>query len=171
VNGVTGAAEPSPRGAEPTRRLRTGVAAPVALATVGAAAEAWGGTWEPRDGGGLLHLPVQAGLRHGVLEVGVTATGLPAGGVELAFGVQDAAWRIHRTGVGLLVLAALGALAMVLWPFVPALSPLAPMGVVLGVAAWLVVLSRLRHHGLAELAEDVAERLEAHPAAGGSAPG
>ena len=141
-------------------RLRTTADAPTALAAVADAAEAWGGSWELREGGGLLRLPVQAGLRHGELEVGVAATGLPAGGVELAFGVERAAWTVHRTAAGLLVMAALGALATLLWPFVPALGPLAPMGVVLAVAAWLVVLSRLRHHGLAELTEEVGERLE-----------
>ena len=162
---MSGAATLASRDTKAEQRLRTTVAAPAALAAVTEAAEAWGGTWEPRAGGGLLRLPVQAGLRHGELEVGVTATGLPAGGVELAFGIEGAQWRVHRTGVGLLVLAAVGALAMVAWPFVPAIAPLAPMGLVLGVAAWLVVLSRLRHHGLAELAADVAERLEAQPVA------
>ena len=130
-----------------------------ALAAVAAAAEEWGAEWEPRDAGGRLHLPVQAGLRHGRLDVAVAATPAAAGGVELAFDVAAAAWSIHRTAVGLLVIAGLGALATLLWPFVPALGPLAPMGLVLGVAAWLVVVSRLRHHGVAELLEDVADRL------------
>ena len=113
---------------------------------------------------------MQAGLRHGVLELAVTTVGA-GGGTEVTFTEEAAAWRVHRPAAGLLFVALLGSLACVLWPFFPALVPLAPMGLVLGVGAWLVVLSRLRNQGMAELIEDVEGRLaEVAPGERGEGP-
>jgi hypothetical protein len=144
--------------AEP-RRLRTAVDAALALSGVEEAAEDWGGTWDRNGNGGLLRLPVQAGLRHGLLDVAVTATEVGGGGTDLAFNVQEETWRVHRPAAGLLVVAGAGGIATALCPFFPALVPFTPLGIVLGVGAWLVVLSRLRNVGLAELVEDVEGRL------------
>lgn len=146
-------------GTAPARRLHTPAEPELALAAVAEAAEDWGGSWERQGTGGRLRLPVQAGLRHGVLDVAVATAGAAGGGTEASFTEEAAAWRVHRPAAGLLFVALVGSLACVLWPFFPALVPLAPMGLVLGVGAWLVVLSRLRHQGLAELVEDVQGRL------------
>ena len=63
----------------------------------------------------------------------------------------------------LLLVALLGAATATLWPFVPALQSLPPLGLVLAVAAWLAVLTRLRHRSVAELLDEVGSRLEEPP--------
>jgi hypothetical protein len=139
--------------------LRTDRDAEASLAALAEAAGEWGGEWE-RDGtGGRLALPVHAGLRRGVVQVQASAHDL-ASGSELVLRVEEARWELRRSAALLLLVALLGALAATLWPFVPALEPFPPLGLILAVAAWLAVLGRLRHRGLRELLAEVEDRLE-----------
>jgi hypothetical protein len=117
-----------------------------AVAAVGRAAEDWGAEWEPRGLGGTLVLPVLHGLRRGWVrgEVTVSAAG---GGARVAFLPGEHHEHLHTTAVGILVLAAAGAVLTVLWPFVPALLPVAPFGALLALGGWFLVVSRLRTSG------------------------
>jgi hypothetical protein len=151
-------------------RLTTAQPRAAALKVVAEAAEDWDASWEPNGGaGGTLQLGALAGLRHGELTIDVTATDAAAGGSELALQVASERWRLHGTAAGLLAVAGAGAVTTLLWPFVPAVAPIAPMGAVLAIGAWLVVLSRLRHVGFAELVADLQERLEEPPEPDGPA--
>jgi hypothetical protein len=124
----------------------------------------WGGTWNGDAAGGALTLPVQAGLRHGVLDGRATIAAV-TGGSELALEIVGERWVLDRGSLVILVTAALASVAGVLWPFFPALARFAPLGLVLGVSAWLVVVSRLSHRGPAELLVEVAAALVEEPAA------
>jgi hypothetical protein len=125
----------------------------------------WGAEWQRQGTGGELELPVQAGLRHGLLRVAVTTAALDGGGTRLQLRVVEQRWVLHRPAAGLLVVAGLGSLAAVTWPFLPALGGVVPLALVLAVGAWLGVLSRLRNRGLDELLAEVEERLEREPTA------
>jgi hypothetical protein len=135
-------------------RVQTVAQTAAALAGLAAAVDDWGGEWSSREGGGDLTLPVQAGLRHGLLRAHATAAAR-AGGCDLALVVDEERWALDRASVLLLGTAAVTSLAAVLWPFVPAVEKVAPLGLVLGATAWLAVLARLRHRGPAELLAEV----------------
>ena len=57
---------------------------------------------------------------------------------------------MHWQAVVILLFGTAGALATMLWPFYPRLLGLAPLGIVLSLAAWFLVASRLRSSGLEE---------------------
>jgi len=157
----TGAASPQ------VLHLRTERDREAALAAVSATVEAWGGAWTAQGDGDELRVPVEAGLRRGFLRARVTATNAGPGS-ELTIEIVEARWWVHRVAVALLLAAAVPAVAAVLWPFYPAVAPLVPLGLVLGAAAWLAILARLRHRGAAELAADVEAALK-EPDAGAAA--
>jgi len=140
-------------------RLRTTRDRAAALAAVASTVEDWSGEWTAAGDGGDLRLPVEAGLRRGFVRGRVTATAAN-GGSELALEIVEARWWVHRVSVALLLGAAVPAMAGVLWPFVPAVAPLVPLGLVLGAASWLAILARLRHRGPAEFLADVELALE-----------
>jgi len=149
---------PEPPGAPRVYRLRSPHTAEALLSASAAAVEDWGGEWTTPERGGELTLPVQAGLRRGLARGRATAA--PAsGGSELALEVDATTWRLDRSAVLLLVIAALAALALVAWPFWPPLAKFAPLGLVLGASAWLVILARLRHEGPKEFLAQVEEAL------------
>ncbi|HEV8237889.1 MAG TPA: hypothetical protein VGS57_00810 [Thermoanaerobaculia bacterium] len=146
--------------APPVLRLQTARDRAAALAAVASTVEDWNGEWTAAgDGGGELRLPVEAGLRRGFVRGRVTATAAAAGS-ELALEIVESRWWVHRVAVALLLGAAIPASAGVLWPFVPAVAPLVPLGLVLGAAAWLAILARLRHRGPAEFLSDVEAALD-----------
>ena len=118
-----------------------------ALAAVAAAAESWGAEWQPRIDGGHLALPVLAGIRHGVVRGRVRAEGRPGGGSRLAFVPEEARYGLNTSAVAILVLAGLGGLLTVLWPFYPSLLAAAPLGAVIALSGWFLVVSRLRTSG------------------------
>ena len=130
-----------------------------ALDALGEATAEWGGEWERQGTGGRLALPVHGGLRQGVLQVQASAHAVE-GGSELVLRVEQADWELRRSAALLLLVALLGAVAATLWPFVPALQPFPPLGLVVAVAAWLAVLTRLRHRSLRELLAEIEARLE-----------
>src|SRR6185369_11818974 len=165
---MRGQARETPAGTESRSpqvlRLQTTRDRAAALAAVASTVEDWSGEWTATGDGGELRLPVEAGLRRGFVRGHVTATAAN-GGSELALQIVEARWWVHRIAVALLLGAAIPATAGVLWPFVPAVAPLVPLGLVLGVASWLAILARLRHRGPAEFVADVEAAL-AEPQSG-----
>lgn len=143
-------------------RVVVPAAVEVTLAALRGEVEAWGGEWTAGNGGGEVGLPVQAGLRFGRLRATARVQSA-SGGCEIVLAVHDEQWALDRSSVALLALAAVGGLATVLWPFFPPLGRLVPMGLVFGITAWLAILSRLRHHGPAELLAAVRDELGAQP--------
>lgn len=140
-----------------------------ALRAVREAAEMWGADWSPDATGGRLRLPVVRGLRRGV-ETGRLSVTDAAGGSRLSFAPEEAELRLNRGAVAVLALGGLGGVAATLWPFYPALAAVAPLAIVLALAAWLLVASRLRASGPRQFLELV-RSLSADPApAGGPAP-
>ena len=132
------------------------------LAAVAAAAEDWGAEWAPGTGGaGQLYLPVVAGLRRGVLSGQLAARSSGDGGTRLTLTAETTHWRVHRSAAAVLVLGALGALPVILWPLSPDYLALAPVGLVLMFLAWFMVVSRLRTAGAVEFLEAVRHRLAA----------
>jgi hypothetical protein len=69
------------------------------------------------------------------------------GGSVIHFVVEDSHQSVNRPAFLVLLLGALGAGAVILWPLYPPLLAFAPVGVVLALAAWLLVASRLRTSG------------------------
>lgn len=114
-----------------------------ALRAVTTAAELWGADWQPESSGGLLLLPVVRGLWRGVerCRVGVLPT-RTGSAIELT--VEEGWQQIHRSSVVVLLLGGAGGLIVALWPFFPGLMPLLPVAAVLAIAAWLLVVARLR---------------------------
>lgn len=128
------------------------------LAAVSQAAEAWGAEWSRQ--GGRLAFPVSAGLRYG--RVVARAWVEPASeGSQLVLRVEERAYQLRTQAVVVLLIAAAGALTGLLWPFFPALLPLVPLGLVLALGAWFLVISRLTINGpedFLELVRDFATR-------------
>ncbi|MDH3254303.1 MAG: hypothetical protein OEM62_04865 [Acidobacteriota bacterium] len=114
-----------------------------ALQAVAQASEIWGATWERQGAEGRLHLPVLAGLRHGLLSGRVWIEPAPQGS-RVIFRVDDSHFRLHWTALAILVVGAAGGVAATLWPFFPSLLGVAPLAVVVALAAWVLVASRLR---------------------------
>lgn len=101
--------------------------------------------WEPEGSTGILRLPVSHGLRQSLLEGSLTVEADPGGsGSTVRFRVDRTRTKIHWTASLLLLIGAAGGIVTMLWPFFPGLLPLAPAGIVLAIAAWLLVASRLR---------------------------
>jgi hypothetical protein len=135
-----------------------------ALRALGTAAEEWGADFAPHSsaatggpgsGDGELRLPVVAGLRRGLLSGPVAVT--PAGrGSRLVFRPVAQDYYLETSAIALLSVAAAGALLTVAWPLFPQLLPVAPLGAVLAVGGWFLVLSRLRGHGPEEFLASVA---------------
>lgn len=146
-----------------------------AAAAAARAADRWGAELEPRGPGRYgLRLAVAAGLRRGWMagELSIGLAGEPAGPerARVAFVPESADYHLQTAPVGLLVLGALGAVATVLFPFFPSLLPLAPIGIVLVLAAWFLVLSRLHSSGPEEFLASVVEAAAEGRPEGESAP-
>lgn len=130
---------------------RHDVALPVDPATglehLGTLAEAWGATWQQRGvAGGRLDLPVRAGVRRGLVE-GEISVQRTADGCQIRYDIHDSFYRVQYSVFFLLLLGAIGGLLTMLVPFAPGLLPLLPVGVILAVAAWLLIASRLHNSG------------------------
>ena len=157
-----GAPPPDP---EPVARA---VDAPVAstAAAVRRAAEAWGAEWDSEGAAGLaghLRLPVTAGLRHGWVEGRLRVEPLrdlePEGegpaqpadpASHVTFEPERSFYYLNATAVVLLGIAGLGALLTLIWPFFPRhpeIAQIAPLGAVLALAGWFLVVSRLETRG------------------------
>ena len=124
-------------------------------------AASWGAEWSRESpDGGRLQLPVLAGLRHGWVEGPVTVEPAEAGS-RLTFTIEKSVYFLQRTSVAVLAFAALGALALLVAPFVPALWPLMPIAFMLAIGAWLFIVARLRNSGPEEFLETLAQMAEA----------
>lgn len=139
------------------------MAAPAAstAAAVRRAAEAWGAEWDPEGAAGLaghLRLPVTAGLRHGLVEGRLRVEPLEAGDVtstppgpasRVLFEAERSFYYLNTTAVVLLGIAGLGGLLTLIWPFFPnpEIARIAPLGAVLALAGWFLVVSRLETRG------------------------
>lgn len=128
-----------------------------ALAAVEHAAEDWGAGWEAGTSGGRLELPVSAGLRHGRMSARVDIARAAAAPLdderpgeprsEVALRPERAEYHLWTPAVVVLVVAVAGALLTVLWPFFPKLLPVAPIGAILGLSAWFLIITRLQNRG------------------------
>jgi hypothetical protein len=132
-----------------------------ALAALAHTADEWGAEYQPVSDGdgdgdgdgataGRLRLPVVAGLRRGWTGGTVTAqasVGSREGGTLLSFRPDEGDLFLHGPTMVVLLIAAVGGLLTVLWPFFPQLLPAASFGAVLALAGWFLVLSRLRTSG------------------------
>lgn len=129
-----------------------------ALAAVAAAAEGWGADWRPGVNGGRLVLPVLAGIRRGTVAGRVGVEPRPGGGSRIAFVPEETRYALNTSAVAILVFASLGGLLTVVWPFYPKLLAAAPLGAVIALSGWFLVISRLRTSGpddfLGQVAED-----------------
>ena len=116
----------------------------VVLEAVSQASEMWGAEWRPGSTGGRLRLPIVQGIRYGIVtgELSVEAEGP---GTRLLLEVEDISYALNRSSVAVLILGALGGLTVVLWPLSPKILQLAPIGAVLALVAWLLVVSRIRN--------------------------
>jgi len=134
----------------PQYEVELDLTADEALDALSDGVETWNGTWHRQGTGGMLTLPVAAGVRQGVLRGTVSVRSI-AEGVHVRFHVEQSEYAVNAAAVGMLGLGALGVLAMLAWPLLPGTSPnLAGSGFILILLTWLVVGSRLRHRGAAE---------------------
>lgn len=126
-----------------------------ALRRVAETAEAWDAGWSPEGvSGGRLVLPVMAGLRRGWVG-GVVSVDRQGQGTRISFLPEESSYRVDRPAFVTLLVAAVGALTTVLAPMVPRLWPLVPIGILLGLGAWLFIVARLRNSGPEEFFEEV----------------
>jgi hypothetical protein len=137
-----------------------------ALEAAAEAVEQWGGEWDRQGGAaGRVRLPVKAGLRFGFLDGELEVAAAP-GGASVELRPESATWFLNTTAVVVLLLAGLGALLLILWPFFPAhetLAQIAPLGAVLALGGWFLVLSRLETRGPQELLDLVSDLAEIGP--------
>lgn len=156
---------------EPEPTSRRFAAEPEAVRTAAREAiESWSGEWgeEKEAGYDRIRLPVQAGLRWGVAS-GSVRTRSEGGGTRLELTLQPPDWSLHLPAVAVLLLAAIAAVAVVLWPFFPALGPLVPLGLLAALGAWFLVVARLQNRGPEELLDTVAAILGEDPDEDGAA--
>ena len=133
------------------------------LADLETAAEIWGAGWRPDGWGGRLELPVTAGLRRGVVSGRVSVETTPNGS-RVLFRVEESHHTLNVAATMVLLLGAVGALAVTLWPLFPPLLALAPLSLVLAFTAWLLVASRLRTSGPEDFLELVVTLPDETPA-------
>jgi len=124
-------------------RVELDVSPETALESLANAADLWGANWQPNSSGGTLQLPVVRGLWRGVEQCQVAVEPTSSGSaVELT--VEEGWQQVNRPAMVVLLFGGAGGLIVALWPFFPGLMPLLPVAVVLALAAWLLVVARLR---------------------------
>lgn len=132
------------------------------LAALGRAAEGWGASWTRSGSGGRLELPVLAGLRRGFLTAQVEVEPRDDG-THVVLRVEEVFLRVHRPAVVMLLVAALGGMVLMLWPFFPGLLVFAVPATAVGLGAWFLIVSRLQTSGPEHFLESVSA--EAAPTA------
>ena len=145
-----------------THSIDTELSREEVLEALAQASETWGANWEPQGSEGRLELPVLAGLRHGLLAGSVRIEPL-TNGSRVVLRVDSSHYRLHWSALAILVLGAAGGIAATLWPFYPPLLGIAPVAIVVALAAWILVASRLR----TSTPDDFLEFMASH----GGAPG
>jgi hypothetical protein len=161
----------SPPRAEP-RSLELDVDPNRALDVLAVAAEAWGAEWLRHGTGGRLGVPVSGGLRRGWIE-GTVRTERRAGGSILRFETETESYRLQVAAVFVLGIGAASGLFLMVAPLLGEALGLAPVAVVLLLAAWFMVLARLRNRSFDDFQDLFVGMLEAgvEVPAGGSAGG
>ena len=133
-----------------------------ALTLLARAAEAWGAEWQRQGNGGRLYLPVNAGVRRGVLAGTVSATE-SGDGTQLTYRVEESRYRLRWNAVVVLLFGLAGGVAAMLWPFFPQLLAFVPLALGLALAAWFLVVSQVRSTGVEEFLELVWAEAEVRP--------
>jgi hypothetical protein len=148
---MTGPPTGSTRRDEPAREHRVELEATPAeaLEAVEQASEIWGGEWRREGTGGTLTLPVSAGLRHGHVHGQVTTESRGARSA-LAFRIERIYYHVHVPAIVILLVGLFGGLLVVFAGFHPPLFELVPAGSFMSLAAWFLVVSKLRTRGSAE---------------------
>ena len=167
ISGSTGALPGGSRVADAKggeHRVELEVTPAEALEAVEQATEIWGGEWQRQGTGGTLTLPVSAGLRHGLVHGQVSAETHGARSA-LAFRIERIHYRLHLPAIVILLVGAAGGLLVVFAGFHPPLFELAPAGTILCLAAWFLVVSKLRTRGSDEFLALVAELAADEPPA------
>lgn len=93
-----------------------------------------------------LLVPVQAGIRSGVVELDWAAEAV-RGGTRLRLEVVREVFRTSTAALTILAIGAAGGIMTIIWPLHPNLLGLAPLGALLALLAWLLVVSRLKSYG------------------------
>lgn len=141
---MSAAAGAASAASEPPTRCELALPVEAALQALEDAADIWGADWS-RDGtGGRLVLPVTAGIRQGTIEGKVAADRL-GDGTRLRFDVERSEYRLHVAALVVLLMGAAGALLTVLAPLFPPLLELLPVGGLVMLLAWFLVLARIRN--------------------------
>jgi hypothetical protein len=120
-----------------------------ALDAVEQASEIWGGEWHREGTGGTLTLPVSAGLRHGHVH-GRVSTERRGARSAIAFQIERIYYKLHVPAIVILLVGLFGGLLVVFAGFHPPLFELVPAGTFMSLAAWFLVVSKLRTRGSAE---------------------
>ena len=142
------AADRYPR-VEREHRVELEVTPAQALEALEQASEIWGGEWRREGTGGTLTLPVSAGLRHGHVH-GQVSTESRGARSALAFRIERIYYRVHVPAIVILLVGLFGGLLVVFAGFHPPLFELVPAGTFMSLAAWFLVVSKLRTRGSAE---------------------
>lgn len=143
-----------------THELELEVAPSEALRLVAEHSERWGGAWDPLGAdAGKLGLPVIAGIRRGWVEGDVRVEPAAAGS-RIHFEKDHCAYTVDRGSLMVLAAAAVGCLFSLLAIFIPKLLPLMPIGILLAIGAYLVVIARLRNSGLEEFFGSLTDEAE-----------
>jgi Flp pilus assembly protein TadB len=100
-------------------------------------------------------LPVLFGLRRGVAVGRVEIVRLGDERSRLVWALEESHLEVHKSAVAVLSFAAVPLVATVAWPFHPPLMALLPFAAVAGLAAWWLVVSRLRSRGPHEFFEAI----------------
>jgi hypothetical protein len=135
-----------------------------ALSAVRRAAEDWGAELSKEEEGSRLLLPVVHGLKRGLVS-GPLRVESTEEGARVVFKLEESQLYVQTASVFILLVAVLGALVTVLWPFFPRLLPMSPFGALLALGGWFLVLSRLRTSGPDEFLMMVGAQAEAGPPA------
>jgi len=140
----------SMRNAEPSEhRLELDATPGEALEALEQASEIWGGEWHREGDGGTLTLPVSAGLRHGHVHGQIRAESKGARSA-LAFRIERIYYKLHVPAIVILLVGLFGGMLVVFAGFHPPLFELVPAGTFMSLAAWFLVVSKLRTRGSAE---------------------
>lgn len=110
------------------------------------AAEIWQADWHRHGTGGSLALPVDVGLKQGLLTGEITTT-QKGDRVEVVYSVTDEQYRVRTPAAVVLLFGAAGGLLLVLVPLFPQLFKLVPAALLFSVAAWFLVASQIRTRG------------------------
>ena len=140
-----------------------------ALDLLARSAENWGALWQEEEGHrGRLGMPVSAGIRQGWVAGPVEARALDSepGRCRLIFTTEVGEYRVDRAAVMVLLIAGFAGILTLLAPFFPKLWPFVPLGFVLGLAAWLMVVARLRNSGPEDFLRSLADEAGPEPGSG-----